>query len=494
MGIIFRQSVKSSIYSYIGVAIGFVTVGFLMPKFLSQEEIGLRMQIQSYSFLISSIIAFGIPQTIVRMFPHFANTKNKDHGILSLLGLISFSSTLLFAFGFQYWGHHFFKSDIQNSAIFAEHYHLILPFTIATLFFISLDGYASAIKESTVGTFFKDVVLRIGILIALSSYIYFDKVDYTVFINVFTALQYIPVLGIMLFLSRKGMFQITPKITFPSLHVKKEFFSVSLFNWVNIISGVAVVSIDSIMLSKLTGSADVGIYTTVSFFASLMIIPIKGLGKITNSVVAEHFKNGDLKAIKSIYDKTAINFLIIGMFLFGNLLLLIPFIFNIILTDYSAGIGVLVFIGMANLFKMATGVKFIVIGNSKFYKWNTLILTTFIISLIITNFIFIPIYGISGAAIASMISSFIHQLIGMIFVKTKFNFWPFDKQYGKAILIFAILFIGIFWIPIPLKEPFEAILKSGIFSIAAIVLIWKLNMSSDLNHKLGELIESIKNR
>lgn len=492
MGIIFRQSVKSSLYSYIGVLIGFVTVGFLMPKYLTQEEIGLRMQIQSYAFLISSIIAFGIPQTIVRMFPHFSNAKNKDHGILSLLSLISFASTLVFALAFHFVGKLFLKSDIENSEIFAEHYALILPFTIATLLFISLDGYASAVKESTIGTFVKDVILRIGILAALIVYILFDEVNYSDFINTYTALQYVPLLFIILFLARKGRFQITNSISFPSSKIKKEFFSVSLFNWVNVISGVAVVSVDSIMLSKLTGSADVGVYTTVNFFASLMVIPVKGLGKITNSIIAEHFKNENLQAIKSIYDKSAINFLIIGLFLFGNLMLLIPFIFNVVLKGYSTGIGVLVFIGMANLLKMATGVKFLLIGNSKFYKWNTLFLSTFIISLIITNFIFIPIYGIKGAAIASLISSFIHQMIGVVFVKTKFNFWPFDSQYAKSLLIFLPLFIGVYFVPMPIEDKFGAIVKSSIFSLTTIYLIWKWRISEDLNQKLTEIIKTLK--
>lgn len=494
MGIIFRQSIKSSIYSYLGVAIGFLTVGVLMPKFLTQEEIGLRMQIQSYAFFISSIIAFGIPQTIIRMFPHFSNSENTDHGILSLLGLISFFSTLLFTLGFKLGGQYFFRADIQNSEIFSQYYHLILPFTIATLLFISIDGYASAVKESTIGTLLKDVVLRIGVLSALLLFIFFDEINYSDFITVFTALQFLPVFFIILFLSRKNRFSLTKSISFPSPKVKKEFLSVSLFNWVNVISGVAVVSIDSIMLSKLTGSAEVGIYTTVNFFASLMIIPVKGLSKITNSIIAEHFKNNNLKAIKSIYDKSAINFLIIGMFLLGNLLLLIPFIFNVILKDYAAGIGVLIFIGLANLLKMATGVKFILIGNSQFYKWNTLILIIFIITLVITNLIFIPIHGITGAAIASLISSIIYQLTGVLFVKKKFDVWPFELNYFKAFFILTSIFITVYLIPLSVIPEFGSIVKSSVFSILAITIILKLKISTELNQKLSEAIELFKNR
>lgn len=110
MSIIFRQSLKSSIYSYLGAIIGFISVGIIMPSILSKEEIGIRMQIQSYAFLFSSILAFGLPQTIIRMFPYFENEQNKNHGILGLLGVISTISTVLFILVFYFFADFFFQA------------------------------------------------------------------------------------------------------------------------------------------------------------------------------------------------------------------------------------------------------------------------------------------------------------------------------------------------------------------------------------------------
>ena len=41
MGIIARQSIKGTIATYFGVAIGFVTTFFILTKYLTPEEVGL---------------------------------------------------------------------------------------------------------------------------------------------------------------------------------------------------------------------------------------------------------------------------------------------------------------------------------------------------------------------------------------------------------------------------------------------------------------------
>ena len=41
MGIIARQTIKGSVYSYLGAAIGFINVGLIMPQIFSTEQIGL---------------------------------------------------------------------------------------------------------------------------------------------------------------------------------------------------------------------------------------------------------------------------------------------------------------------------------------------------------------------------------------------------------------------------------------------------------------------
>ncbi len=483
MGVIFNQSLKSTIFSYIGVILGFVTVGILMPKFLTPEEIGVRMQIQSYALVISSVIALGIPQSIIRMFPHFKNEGNKNHGILSLSVLITGVSAVIFYFIFELFSTDFLKSDIINSPIFGEYFPLILPFTIATLFYNVLDNYATANKESTIGVFLKDIVLRGFILLALILFVFLDQIHFSQLIQAITYVQFIPLILILIFLSRKSALLVPSSISFPSKKLRSDYVSVSLFGWINGLSAVAIVSIDSIMLSKLIDSAAVGIYTTVFFFATLILIPFKSLGKITNSVVAEYFKNGDMEAISVLYKKSSFNPLIIGLFLLGNLTLVLPFIFNVLLVGYSEGTNVMIYIGLANLITMSSGATFIILVNSPYFRWSTIFLVGFMILLVLTNFVLIPIMGMTGAAIASLISNAIYQFVGLFFVKTKLHFWPFDKKFIRLLTITLGLWLIIFLVPDMGYPVIISILKSGLFSVIFIGYILKYNISPDLNNQ-----------
>ena len=53
MGIIAKQSIKGTIVTYLGVAVGFVTTFFVITRFLSAEDIGLaRVMIDAATLFI----------------------------------------------------------------------------------------------------------------------------------------------------------------------------------------------------------------------------------------------------------------------------------------------------------------------------------------------------------------------------------------------------------------------------------------------------------
>ena len=60
MGIIIKQSIKGSIWSYLGVGIGFITTAYLFPNYLSSDTIGLFGLLVSWSVLLSQFSSLGI--------------------------------------------------------------------------------------------------------------------------------------------------------------------------------------------------------------------------------------------------------------------------------------------------------------------------------------------------------------------------------------------------------------------------------------------------
>jgi Na+-driven multidrug efflux pump len=73
------------------------------------------------------------------------------------------------------------------------------------------------------------------------------------------------------------------------------------------------------------------------------------------------------------------------------------------------------FLSDANLVEMFASSSSHVIVNLPKYKWLSYLLLIYTVIIIITNILFIPVYGIIGAAIASLISRVIYGILRFIF-------------------------------------------------------------------------------
>jgi len=207
---------------------------------------------------------------------------------------------------------------------------------------------------------------------------------------------------------------------------------------------------------------------------------------ITIPLIARAWKNNDLKEIASLYRKTAINLLVVGGLLFvgiavnlDNMVSVLNYVSG---EDYSAGKYVAVFVGLGFLFDLATGINGGIITNSKYYYYNLLLIMVLLVAVIITDIIFIPIYGLIGAAVATAGTRFFFNLGKMIFVKWKFDMQPFTKNTLLAVLV--ILVVLAMNLLIPRMENFfvDLIVRSGIVTVLYIGLTLLLKVSDDISN------------
>jgi O-antigen/teichoic acid export membrane protein len=184
-----------------------------------------------------------------------------------------------------------------------------------------------------------------------------------------------------------------------------------------------------------------GIYSISILFATLVTIPSRSLGKISGTLIADAWKENDLKQIANIYSKSCINQMIIGLYIFMMIVLNLEALYTFLPENYENGKYVIYFIGLASLFDMATGTNGIIISTSKYYRLQSLFVIVLFVLVVITNIIFIPRYGITGAAIASAISTFIYNLIRYLFLLIKFKLQPFKLKQVMVPLGGAVLFL-----------------------------------------------------
>ena len=96
MGVVARQSIKGTIATYIGVAVGIITTFFIQTKALEPDQIGLIDVLLQCSLLFSGLAQLGTNSSAMRYYPFFKDEEHRDHGFFGWTLLVPFVGFALF--------------------------------------------------------------------------------------------------------------------------------------------------------------------------------------------------------------------------------------------------------------------------------------------------------------------------------------------------------------------------------------------------------------
>jgi O-antigen/teichoic acid export membrane protein len=164
---------------------------------------------------------------------------------------------------------------------------------------------------------------------------------------------------------------------------------------------------------------------------------------------------------------------------------------------YASGKYVVLFIGLAKFTDLAFGLTAEIISFSPKYKYNLYLLISLSVIAVLTNYLLIPILGITGAGLATFISYLIYNLLSYWLMYNRYKISPFSNDSIKAILLLSALFITISF----LNFTNHSLINSGVkilFSIALLFIgIKKMNIRSDvyiLSDRILKYIQGIFRR
>jgi O-antigen/teichoic acid export membrane protein len=147
---------------------------------------------------------------------------------------------------------------------------------------------------------------------------------------------------------------------------------------------------------------------------------------------------------------------------------------------------VILFIGAARLFDMATGVNGEIILQSRYYRFNLISVAMLAVLIIGTNYIFIPLYGINGAAFATALSVFLYNIIKFLFLWIKFRMQPFSVKTIFIVLIAGVTFFAASLVPAPKDEFITTVLnilfRSAVITCLFVSLTYAFQVSEDANN------------
>ena len=493
MGLIEKQTIKGTVYTYIGVVLGVVTNIFLFAWFFTPEQVGLLSVILSYATLFSQLGNLGFDSVTVRLFPWFRTDDKKHHGYLYWLLLIGIIGTMLILASWYFLNPVIERSENDGNGMLSL-YSFYIPLTAVFMLFFSLfDTYSRMMYLSVRGTFLKEFFQRLLIVAAIALYIY-SFVDFDSFVGLYFISVCIPTLIIIMMLVREKNVNFCKEKGFISRSLRNSMFSVAGFGIITVFSSSVIINIDRIMIEKFVGLYEAGIYTVTYFFGVVLLLPSRSLGRIGSTFLAEAWKSNSMQMIKDIYYKSSLNQFLFSALLFAGIWVNIDNVFIILPEKYEPGRWVIFWICWASLFEMTSGVNGTVMATSPYYRLYAVFMVFFVLIIIATNYLLIPVYGITGAAIASAFATFLFVGVRWLFLWIKYGLQPFNIRYLYAVIItFTAYYLGTL---VPVIQPFwlDIFVRSSVVLIMFVFPVLFFRISGDVNDKLGRVMKGLRKR
>ena len=208
-------------------------------------------------------------------------------------------------------------------------------------------------------------------------------------------------------------------------------------------------------------------------------------------------KDGDLQRTNQLCKSVSLHQLLISSFIFMVIWMNIDLFFELLPNGakYSGAKIVIAILGLSRILHSSLSIATSALGFSKHYYFS--LIYTFILTFtaIVLNNKLIPIYGIDGAAWATLISYFVAYifLLPFLYFTTKVSI--LSKGQIVVVLIFLIMLITeMFWnrlFEIPssmgLKITFYLV-KTLVICSLGIVAVYLNNVSEDINRIIDKVL------
>ena len=479
MGIIQKQTLKGSVYSYIGVVIGFINMGILFPRIFSAEEIGLTQVMLSIATILSQVGNLGFIDVSNRLFPWFRDGDSKHRGFLGLGLLVTLAGTVLVTVLLILNIDYIIHSNVDKTSLLEDYAGLIPLLLILLIWFNFFDNYVKVLYNAVLGTFLRDLLLRV-LNMALIGLYFFEILDFEGFILLYVLNQgLLPVAVLAVYLARRGELHPGKFWLWIDKDMIKQLVYLSFYGLVAGISSIAVSNIDKYMINYHLGLDQAGIYAISFYFATVIMIPGKALGKIAIPVLADAWKRNDAVVISQVYTKSCINQIAIGVLLIVGILSNIDNIYRILPAEYAGGEWIIILVSFSNFISNATGASVYVLGTSQHYRIQTYLMVFLIVLVVVTNYFLIPAMGIEGAALASVISVLVNSSLRVYVIYLKTGLWPFSLKNLLTIGVGIVVYLVAMLIPVMPLIP-DIIVRSGVISILFLAAVYFLNLSDEM--------------
>tara|TARA_B100000963_G_scaffold145781_1_gene126977 strand:- start:10826 stop:12160 length:1335 start_codon:yes stop_codon:yes gene_type:complete len=408
------------ILKIIGMLIAYISI-VLISNIYGSNIVGIFSVISSIVLVLSMVGSMGINTATLRYTGQFTDDNNnlfqlyKNGFLISLyasliIGLLLFLSSKLIAVNL--FDNLIYSKLLKFSAI-------LLPFmanlNINVQFLVGIKRFKASEFLRSVST-----PLIIVLMIFSKSYL-FDSNYFSIYalgIGIILSSIFSNIAILRYFKNLKY----TPDFDKEFLITKSSLFQTSFPMMITAASALLLSNISVIMCEIFLSSNDVGLFSVSWKIAAVVPLIMLAFNSMSGPKFADLFWNKKYEQLQQTIRKSTIFVFITSLFFALLIILFSDFLLGMFGKDFIATKDVLLLLIISQMIYCsfsANGIFLNMVGEQQLFA--KIILSSLLINIFLNIFL-IPTFGIIGAAISNVITSFILNVLSAYIIKNKFNF------------------------------------------------------------------------
>ena len=505
MGIVARQSIKGTIATYIGVAVGIVTTFFVQTKYLTTEEIGLVDVLLQSALLFSGLAQLGTNTSAIRYYPYFKDEEHRDHGFFGwtlIVPLIGFVAFLGFFFLLQKPIASFFS---EKSALFIDYIYYVIPLAFFMLYISVFETNSNLLMRIVVPRFIREVGLRVMTLVIYLLYGFHVLSLTGMVVSFCVSYGLATIINIVYLLTlHRVSFRIEKKYITPKL--KRDFLVYTIFLITSALAGNITPLLNRYFVAGKQGLAVGGILAIAIYIASLVEMSYRSLGTISKPQISQAMADGNVMEADRICKNVSLHQFLVGSLVFFFIWINIDTIFALLPNGevFAAGKWAVLILGLSRLVNSTLNVGVTVLSYSKIYYYSLIFTILLTVLAWYLNARWVPVWGVNGAAFATLVAYMVHYTLLLALIRWKIGTSPLSSKQLIVLLVVGAMFglnylwsmtltpwfAGLFAKPI-FGLIIDAVLKSGLFLVFGVTTIYKLKISQSVNDVIDKGLEMV---
>ena len=505
MGVIAKQSIRGTIVTYLGIAVGVVTTFFVLTRFLTPEEIGLTRVLIDAATLFIGLAQLGTNTSIIRFYPYFSNpqttsnpqtnsSSDPDHGFFFWALAVPFVGFLIFAL--VYWACRvplgaWFE---DKSPLFVEYYYFVLPLAFFMLYQTICESTCNVLMNIVVPRAVRELVVRIGLLAIYLLYAFrllsMDGMVIALCLNYALAAT----INMIYFFSLKPI-RLRPDWNFirENKPLIRRYFTYTGFLLLSALTTVLAPTISSFFVTAKMGLDNTGIFAIATYMAVMVSVPNRSVAAIASPQLARAIKDRNYSECSHLISQVTRNMLLIGGFILLAMWVNIDLIFHILPNGatFAQAKYVVLILGLSQLVLGTFSICYTALNYSRFYAFSLFVSLALTISALFLNNYLVPRYGMNGAALSNLLSYTLYIALTVALIVPLCRIHVVDRNWCLILLLLVSLFalnhLWTLYVP-SLNIWLDSILRSLLILGPGLLIAYKSALSPEINTQIANTL------